>query len=66
MAHPIWEHVEAGLCDDPDCEVHNLEVGFEEHTMTSWEAAVAVVTLQRVKDELDRLIDHFTTIGKEA
>jgi hypothetical protein len=31
---PLLLHVVAELCDDPDCEVHNIEVGLDEGTVT--------------------------------
>lgn len=31
--HPLLTHVATELCDDPDCEVHHIEVGLEEGTI---------------------------------
>jgi hypothetical protein len=55
-------HVLAGMCDDPDCELHHIEVAIEEEVvgptevcfwLAGWSAALEYITngLDEVRDE---------------
>lgn len=33
--HPLIAHVLSETCTDPDCEVHNVDVGLEEDVLTA-------------------------------
>lgn len=50
--HPVLEHVLAGGCTDPDCEVHCIEVGLAEGTVTATELAFYIAGAERVQRPL--------------
>jgi len=39
MTHQLLQHVLENNCTDPDCEVHNPEVGFAEEVVTEADIA---------------------------
>lgn len=50
--HQLLRHVLDDVCEDPDCEVHQIEVGLEEHTVTQADLAFFIAGAQRMEQIL--------------
>jgi hypothetical protein len=62
--HNNLTHALAGLCNDPDCELHNIDVAMEEEVVTATDVAFwlsgAAFMARHLKDdeEFNRLRDE--------
>lgn len=54
-------HVLEDLCTDPDCEIHQIEVGLDEATVSSTDLAFFLAGAFRAMRLID---DAYTTSGK--
>lgn len=65
-------HALQGLCRDPDCEVHNIDVAMEERTVSETEVAFwlagAAFMARHLKDdeEFNRLRDELMALTRRT
>lgn len=50
IVNKVFVHVMAGMCSDPDCEIHQIEVGIVEGTVSPNEAGWFLAGMQRMGD----------------